>query len=110
MENKEMQPTINRQPVFFWHQDNLDHSLLCGRVLIAKLRFRGRDSGFEHYQIEQAAFSDALGNEGWRHWDGQSFRLKGKTFVEIADMVEQLYATIFERLDFTMTLGWCHSE
>jgi hypothetical protein len=109
MKGNQMLPTINRQPVFRWCQDNMDHSLLCGGVLIAKLRFRGRDNGFEHYQIEQATFSDALDSEGWRHWDSQSFRLKGKTFAEIAEIVEKFYTNIFERLDFTMTLEWCHS-
>jgi len=102
-----MQYTFNRQPAFFWHQDNMDHSLFCGRVFIAKLRFRGRDNGMEHYEIEQAAFSDALDGVGGSHWNGQPFRLKGKTFAEIAETVERFYATIFERLDFTTTLEWC---
>ena len=106
-----MQHTINSRPAFTWQQRDVDSLLFCGSVLIAKLRFRGRDNDLEHYQIEDAAFSDALDREGWRHWDdSQPFRLKGKTFVEIADMVEQLYAIIFERLNFTMTLEWCHSE
>jgi len=98
-----MQKTHNCRPVFRWQQNNENHFLFCGEVFLAGLRWYGREFGYEYFRIEHAAFSDALVKEGDGRWNGQPFDLKGKTFVGITDMVEQLYIAVFDRLDFTMT-------
>ena len=99
-----MQKTFKSQPTFTWQQNIMDHSLFCGAVFLAELRWECRENGYEHYRIEHAAFPDALAEEGYGRWNTRPFDLKGKTFVEIADMVEQLYIAVFDKLDFTMTL------
>ena len=93
-----MQMTLKNQPVFTWQQNNMDHSFTCGAVLLAKLRWCGRKNGYEHYQIEQAAFPKELAEAGDCCWHDQPLALKGKTFVAIADIVEQLYTVIFDKL------------
>jgi hypothetical protein len=100
-----MQKTLNSQPAFRWQQSNMDSLLYCGAILIAKLRFRGRNDGYEHYQIENATFPDILSEVGCYWWDGQPFALKAKTFKSIASMVEEFYTAVFDKLDFTLTFA-----
>jgi hypothetical protein len=104
MGDKEMQKTLNSQPAFRWQQQNMDSLLYCGSVLIAKLRFCGRDNGLEHYRIENATFPDTLSEVGSYWWDGQPFALKERTFKSIASMVEEFYTAVFEKLNFTLTI------
>lgn len=99
-----MQKTLHSQPKYTWQQHSVDHSLFCGSVFIAKLLWCGRKNGYEHFRINHAAFPDAISETGWGKWDEQPFDLKGKTFVEVADMVEEFYNTVFDKLAFTMTL------
>ena len=93
-----MQKTLKNQTKFTWQQNNMDHSLRFGAVFLAKLRWCGRNNGYEHYQMEQAAFPKELAKAGDGWWNGQPLALKGKTFVEVADMVEQFYTAVFDKL------------
>jgi hypothetical protein len=92
-----MQKALNIQPMFTWQ----GNSLFCGSVLIASLRFRGRDDGDLCYEIEHAAFANA----GGELWDNRKFcHLKRQSFDEIADMVKRFYIDVFDKLEFTMTI------
>jgi len=100
-----MQKMLNSQPAFRWQQQNMDSLLYCGAICIATLRFCGRNNGLEHYRIENAAFPDLLSEVGCAWRNNRPFDLQGKTFQTVAEIVEQLYVTIFDRLDFTLTLA-----
>ena len=99
-----MQMTVKSQPVFTWRKLTMNHHLFCGAVFIAELRCDGRHNGYEYYRIGHAAFPDALAESGDGQWNDQPFDLKGKTFAEITDIVEQLYTAVFDKLHFTPTL------
>ena len=99
-----MQKTFNSQPAFTWQQNNENHSLHCGSIFLAELRYDGRENGYEYYRIIHAAFPDALAEEGYGGWNGQPLDVKGKSFAEIANWVEHCYIAVFDKLDFTLTL------
>ena len=98
-----MKKMLHNQPVFTWQQDRKNHSLFCGSVFLATLMYIGQRNGYEHYRIEHAAFPDALSEAGWGRWDGAPFNLKARTVVDIADMVEEFYVTVFGKLAFSQT-------
>ena len=99
-----MQKTFYSQPTFRWQQQNEDHSLFCGDVLIAELRWDGREDGCEYYRIEHAAFPEALAEAGYGRWDGLPFKLKCQSFTEISGIVEIIYTAVFDQLDFIMAI------
>ena len=102
-----MQKTFKSRTKFTWQQNNMDHSLRHGAVLLAKLRWCGRENGYEHYRIERAAFPKELVEVGDGWWNGQPLALKGKTFVEIADIVEKFYSAVFDKLHLIPILSSC---
>jgi hypothetical protein len=100
MGDKSMQKNFNSQPIFTWQHD----LLFCGSLLIARVRFCSQENGDHHFQIERAAFPDALAQVGSAYWNNQPFHLKGKTFTEIAKIVEFFYFHIFDKMDLDMTI------
>ena len=99
-----MQKTFYSQPTFRWQQQDRDHSLFCGDVFIAELRWDGQEDGYEYYRIEQSTFPEALAEAGYGRWNGQPFKLKGRSFTEISSIVEIIYTDVFDQLDFIMAL------
>lgn len=100
-----MQMTLKSQPVFTWQQNNKGHSLFCGTVFIAAIRWEGHEHGYEYYRIERAAFTEELAEAGDDLWHVRPFNLKGKAFAEIADIVEQLYTAVLDKLHFVPILA-----
>jgi hypothetical protein len=104
MGDKQMQKIFNSQPVFRWQQYEKDTLLYCGTVLLATLQFHRYANGHEYYRFKHATFFDALRDAVPGYWENDAFYLKGTTFAEIAEPVEQFYATTFDQLDFNITL------
>jgi len=100
-----MQKTFNCQPAFKWRQHGKDTLLYCGAVLLATLRFYCYDNGHEYYRVKHAIlFNELVKATPSGFWEDNVLYLKGATFIEIADVVEQFYTTTFDQLDFNITL------